>query len=278
MKISHGFKIIIISAIFLFLIFLTSCDQTMIDIYTEINTDYSGTRVVELAVKTEYLQKGEVVLTGEQSLYERLISSLPEGEIETYKEGDYTHFKSTLNFKDINFLQHVSIDNFSEEPPQRFYAKLTRDDYFFYSDYFFYDYVDMLVDESLLASSDKNSDYNRLDALLKADADMLSVTYQVKFPVKIVESNADMVGENNIALWNISYGQERDIRIEGKRTKFLPYFMLVILGLIVLFILFLIFALAFSSRRGRKTKDTRKPIYSYDNYFKKDKHLDPDEY
>ncbi|MGM0365167.1 MAG: hypothetical protein ACQEP5_01375 [Actinomycetota bacterium] len=277
MEISLGQKILIISAIFFLLVILTSCDQSIIDIYTEINADYSGTRVVEVAVKTEYLQRGEVVLAGDETLYERIISSLPEGDIETNQDENFTYFKSAINFKDINFLQHISIDNFSEEPPRRFYAKMTIGDYFFYSDYFFYDYVDMLVDESLLATTEKDSDYNRLDALLAADPEMLSIAYQIKFPVKIVDSNADVVSNSNIALWNISYGQEKDIRIEGKRTKFLPYFLLVILGLIVLFILFLVFALAFSSRRGKRTKDTRKPIYSYDNYFKKDKYTDFDE-
>ncbi len=278
MKISHGQKIIIISAMLFLLVFIAGCDQTLIDIYTEINADYSGTRIVEVAVKTEYLQRGEVVLTGEQTLYEKIISALPEGDVETRQGENYTYFKSTLNFNDINFVQHVSIDNFSEQPPPRFYAKMTRDDYFFHSDYFFYDYVDMLVDETLLAASERDSDYNRLDAMLSADPDMFSITYQVKLPANIIDSNADIVSSNNLALWNIRYGDEKQIRIEGKRTKFLPYFLLTILGAIILFILFLVFALSFSTRRGRRKKDNRKPLYSYDNYFKKGKYTDLDEY
>ncbi len=278
MKVCHVLKIIVISALFLILILATACDQTMIDIYTEINTDYSGTRTVEVAVKTEYLQRGEVILSGDQTLYEKIIASLPDGDIDTQQDENYTYFRSSTSFKDINFLRHVSIDDFSQEPPPRFYAKMARDDYFFYSDYSFYDYVDMLVDESLLAASDRDSDFNRLNALLAADPDLLSITYQVRLPVNITDSNADIITGNNIAIWNIRYGDLKDIRIEGQRTKFLSYFLMVILGLIVLFILFLVFALAFSSKKGRKKKGDIKPIYTYDNYFKKERYTDPDEY
>ncbi len=278
MKVCHVLKIIVISALFLILILATACDQTMIDIYTEINTDYSGTRTVEVAVKTEYLQRGEVILSGDQTLYEKIIAALPDGDIDTQQDENYTYFRSSTSFKDINFLRHVSIDDFSQEPPPRFYAKMARDDYFFYSDYSFYDYVDMLVDESLLAASDRDSDFNRLNALLAADPDLLSITYQVRLPVNITDSNADIITGNNIAIWNIRYGDLKDIRIEGQRTKFLSYFLMVILGLIVLFILFLVFALAFSSKKGRKKKGDIKPIYTYDNYFKKERYTDPDEY
>jgi len=274
MKKTLAYKITLICLLSALIIFASACDQTIIDIYTEINTDYSGTRVVDLAIKTEYLQKGEVVLTGDQTLYQKLIAALPAGEVDTYEEQNYTHFRSTSAFQDINFLQHVSIDNFSQEPNPRFYAKMSIDDYFFHSDYFFYDYIDMEVDPSLIAASAQDSDYGRLQDLIKADPNMLSITYQVKFPVKITQTNADVQGDNNIALWNIGYGQKKDIKIEGKKTKFLSYFLIIALGLIGLFIVFIIFALIFSSRRGRKSKDPRKPLYSYDNYFKKDKHLD----
>ncbi|MDZ7837054.1 MAG: hypothetical protein U5N58_03395 [Actinomycetota bacterium] len=274
MKTTLAYKIALIFLLSVIIIFATACNQTLIDIYTELNTDYSGTRVVDLAVKTEYLQKGDVVLSGEQSLYQKLTATLPQGKIDTYEQQDYTHFRSTATFKDINFLQHISIDNFSQEPAPRFYAKMSTDDYFFYSDYFFYDYVDMEVDQSLIEASDQNSDYRRLEDLVKADSDLLSITYQIKFPVKIIESNADIIGDNNIAIWNLKYGQKRDIWIEGKKTKFLSYFLIIALGLIGLFIIFIIFALIFSSRRGRRQKDSRKPLYSYDNYFKKEKHLD----
>ena len=67
--------------------------------------------------------------------------------------------------------------------------------------------------------------------------------------------------------------EEGDIYIEGKKTKFLSYFLLAILGLIGLFAMFLIFVLLFSSRRRKKSSSTIEPISSYDNYFKKDKYF-----
>ncbi|MCL5069654.1 MAG: hypothetical protein M1308_01955, partial [Actinobacteria bacterium] len=98
--------------------------------------------------------------------------------------------------------------------------------------------------------------------------------YQIKFPVKIIKSNADVIGDNNIAIWKLKYGDEKNINIEGKKTKFLSYFLLVLLGLVVIFIIFIIFALIFSRRRRRITKP-KKPIFAYDNYFKKDKFFSP---
>lgn len=252
--------------------FISSCDQTLVDIYTQINSDYSGVRTVDIAVKTEYLQKGEIVLSKDQPLFERILSTLPDGDIETTEEDGYTHFKSTKNFKDINFVQHISIDSFSETPPQRFYAKMERKDYLFRSEYFFNDYVDMKVDEILLASQDEDSDFKRIDKLVKADKNLINITYKVKFPVKITKTNADTQKEGNIAIWNIRYGEQRNIYIEGKKTKFLTYFLLTILGFIIIFILFIIFALAFSSRRKPPPRP-KKPIYSYDNYFKKNKYF-----
>ena len=136
--------------LFLCVFTLSSCGSTILDIYTQINSNYSGTRTIDLAIKTDYLKKGEIIVTGEQTLYDRIIASLPEGKIETFEKEDYTHFKSTVEFNDINFLQHVSIDKYSDEPPGRFYAKMTMEDFFFYSDYFFEDYIDMKIDDSLL--------------------------------------------------------------------------------------------------------------------------------
>ncbi len=278
MKKAITLKFIILAVLILIILFASGCDQTLIDVYTQINTDYSGTRIVEIIIKTEYLQRGEVVLAGDQTLHQKLIALLPEGEIETFEEEKYTHFKSSTEFNNINFLQHVSIDNFSENPPERFYAKMERDDYFFYSEYFFTDYIDMRLDDELIQTSEINSDYRRLDDLLAADNDMLSITYQVKFPVKIIDSNANRIGDNNIAIWDIKYGQQRIISIEGKKTKFLSYFLIVILGIIGVFAIFIIFALVFSSRRNRRIKSKRKPIDTYDNYFKKDKINDYNDY
>ncbi|MDD3628839.1 MAG: hypothetical protein PHN81_03570, partial [Actinomycetota bacterium] len=258
---------------------LTSCDQTLIDIYTQINPDYSGTRTIDIAVKTEYLQKSEIIQGKDQSLYERIFEELPEGEKKSFDEDEYTHFTSTIEFEDINFLQHISIDNFSETPPERFYAKLEKADYFFYSEYFFEDYIDMKIDDILLSSSDTNSDYNRLNDLLKADINIFNITYQIKFPVKITKHNADLIGDNNIAIWNIKYGEERNIYIEGKKTKFLTYFLIVILGITVLFILFIIIIIIFNSRRDRRrrSRSGSKPLYSYDNYFKRDRYFSNDD-
>ncbi|MBL7124029.1 MAG: hypothetical protein ISS14_03965 [Actinobacteria bacterium] len=268
------FKIIITLILSLFVIlFLPACDQSILDIYTEVNSNYSGTRVIDISVKKEYIQKGGVVLSDSQSLYDKILDILPEGEIETYDREDYSHFKSTITFNDINFLQHISIDNFSETPPERFYAKMEKEDYFFQTEYFFYDYVDMKIDDMLLSATDKNDDFVRFDNLYKTDSNIISITYQVKFPVEIMKTNADILGENNIAIWIMKYGEQKDIYIEGKKTKFLSYFLLAILGLIGLFAMFLIFVLLFSSRRRKKGSSTIEPISSYDNYFKKDKYF-----
>ena len=124
---------------------LSSCDSTILDIYTQINSNYSGTRTLDLAIKTDYLKKGEIIVSGKQTLYDRIIASLPEGKMETFEKDDYTHFKSTVEFNDINFLQHVSIDKFSDEPPGRFYAKMTMEDFFFYSNYFFAFNIDFFL-------------------------------------------------------------------------------------------------------------------------------------
>ncbi len=276
-KLSY-FKILIIFILIIFIIpFISSCDQTLIDIFTQINADYSGSRTIDIAVKTEYIQKSDIILGQNQYLYDKILESLPEGESKTFEEGEYTHFTSTAEFKDINFLQHISIDNFSEIPPERFYAKLEKVDYFFHSEYFFEDYIDMKIDDTLLASSDINSDYNRIADLAKADSDILNITYQVKFPVKITSHNADIIGEGNIAIWNLKYGDEKTIYIEGKKTKLLTYFLMVILGIIVLFIIFIIFMIIFSSRRSKRQPPYRKPLYSYDNYFKRDKYFRNDD-
>jgi heme/copper-type cytochrome/quinol oxidase subunit 2 len=83
-----------------------------------------------------------------------------------------------------------------------------------------------------------------------------------------------MIGDNNIAIWNIRYGEQKNIWIEGSRTKFLSYFMLVVLGMVILFVLFLIIILLLNSRRPRRHKKDEKPLYSYDNYFKRNKDFD----
>lgn len=248
-----------------------SCDETLLDIYTEIEGDYSGTRAVEIAVKTEYLKRGEIVLEQNKPLFDKILESLPEGELETFEEEGYTYFRSVSEFDDINFLQHISIDGFSEIPPERFYAKMSSEDYFFHRDYFFSDHIDMQVDEILLDS--ENEDLIRMDDLFKADTSIFNITYQVKFPVKIIDTDADRIGESNIAIWDIEYGTQQDIFINGKKTKFLPYILLIVLGLIGLFAIFIIFALLFSSRRRRRKQDPEKPIYSYDNYFKRDRYF-----
>lgn len=268
------FKILIIFILFIIIIpFVTSCDQTLIDIFTEIKTDYSGTRTVDIAVKTEYLQKSEVVLSENQSLNDKILKILPEGEIKTFEEEEYTHFSSTVTFDDVNFLQHISIDNFSENPPDRFYAKLEKFDYFFHSEYFFEDYIDMKIDDALLAATDVNSDYNRIADLAKAESNILNITYQVKFPVKIIKHNADIIGDSNIAIWNIKFGDEKKIYIEGRKTKFLTYFLIIILGIIVLFIIFIIIIIIFSSRISRRQTSHRRTPYTYDNYFKRDRYF-----
>ena len=129
----------------------------------------------------------------------------------------------------------------------------------------------MKIDDSMINSGGVNSDFARLDSILKSDNEMLSVTYQVKFPFKIIKSNADVVGSNSIALWNLRYGDEKLLSVEGGKVKLLPYFLLVILGIIVLFILFLIFAIIFASTKNKFDSNRSKPIYSYDNYFKRNK-------
>lgn len=282
---SNYLKILTIFILLIFIIpFISSCDQTLIDIFTQINSDYSGTRTIDIAVKTEYIQKSKVVLNQNQSIsdkiheiLESLLPEVDEVEYNTFEEEDYTHFSSTISFEDINFLQHISIDNFSETPPERFYAKLEKVDYFFHSEYFFEDYIDMKIDEILLTSSDINSDYNRINDLAKADSSILNITYRVKFPVKITSHNADIIGDNNIAIWNIKYDDEKELYIEGRKTKLLTYFLIVILGIIGLFIIFIIFMLVFSSRRSKKPPPTRKPLYSYDNYFKRDRYFNTDD-
>jgi len=254
--------------------FITSCDNTSLEVYTQLNANNSGSRSVDLAIKTEYLKKGEVALSKNESLFDKILASLPAGKVETYEKDDYTHFKSTVDFDDINFLQHISIDNFSQTPSERFYAKMEKKDYFFNSDYFFYDYIDMNIDETIAEAGGKDSDLARLASLFGADKEMFQITYQIKFPVKIIKSNADVIGDNNIAIWKLKYGDEKNIDIEGRKTKFLSYFLLVLLGLVVLFIIFIIFALVFSRRKRRITKP-KKPIFAYDNYFKKDKFFSP---
>jgi len=270
-------KILVFFVISVFmLIMLSGCDPTFVDVLTELNEDYSGTRTVDISVKTEYLNNNDISLEQNRSLLEKLLDILPEGEVNTYEEEGYTHITSSIPFDDVNFLKYISIDGFSESPPDRILARMSIDDYFFHRDVFFKDYVDMKIDETLLSSGDSGSDFNRLDDLVTADSDILSITYQVKFPVKIITSNADVIGDNNIAVWNIPYGTEKQILIEGKKTKFLSYFLVVILGLLGLFILFLIFALIFSSRIKRRPVSTRDHS-SYDNYFKRDRYFDDDD-
>jgi hypothetical protein len=270
-------KILVIFIIISFLVpLLSSCDPTFIDIFTELKEDYSGTRSIDISVKTEYLRKGEVVLEQNQPLLDKILEILPEGEIETYENEGYTHFNSRISFDDINFIRHISIDGFSSGSSPRFLAKMSIDEYFFYREVFFQDYVDMKIDDTLLASGDSSSDLNRLHDLATADSGILNITYQVKYPVKIVTTNADIVGEDNIAIWNIPYGEEEQILIEGKKTKFLSYFLVVILGILGILILFFVFALVFSSRLKRRRARTR-PARTYDNYFKRDRYFNDDE-
>ncbi len=266
--------LIVAAALTVIVVFTSSCDETIFDIYTQLNADYSGTRTVDIAVKTQYLKKGEVILSGNESLNDKILSSLPKGKVETYEKEDYTHFKSTIEFDDVNFLQHISIDNFEETPPKLFYAKMEIDDYFFYSDYFFKDYIDIKIDDAIIEAQGSTGDLTRLSGLFNADSGLLKITYQVKFPVKIIKSNADIIGDGNIAIWNLAFGQQKELFIDGKRTKYLSYILVVILGLIGVFIIFLLFVLLYSRRRRRVTK-TRKPYYSYDNYFKRDKYFTP---
>lgn len=274
MGINKSLKLLLIIPVFTLILFISSCDNTFLDIYTQVNTNYSGTRTIDLAVKTQYLKKGEIILSGNETIYDRILAALPEGKVETYEKDDYTHFKSTVEFDDINFLQHISIDNYSGLPPDIFYARMHSDHYFFYSDYFFYDYIDMEIDQAVIESQGENGDLSRTAHLFNADEDLMKITYQVKFPVKIIQSNADFIGDTNIAVWNIKFGEQKNVFIEGKKTKYLSYILLVILGLVLVFIIFLIFILAFSRRRRRIVK-TKKPHYSYDNYFKKDPYFNP---
>ena len=256
---------------------LSSCDQTLVDVFTEINSDYSGTRTVDIAVKTEYLQNSAAISGQNESLSDKILKSLPEGEYLTSEEEGYTHFSSTISFEDINFLQHISIDNFSETPPERFYAKLEKVSYFFHDEYFFEDYIDMKIDETLLASSEPDSDYRQIADLAADDSNILNVTYQVKFPVKIIRHNADLIGDDNIAIWNFKYGDEKKIFIEGDKTKLLTYFLIIILSFIGLFIIFIIAIIIYNSRRSKRQPPSRKPLYSYDNYFKRDRYFDTDD-
>jgi hypothetical protein len=263
--------VILIAFVFLIIPLISGCDKTLFDVYTQINSDFSGTRTVDIAVKTEYIKRGEVSAGGEKSLFDKIFAALPQGEITTEEKDNYTHFISKTDFKDINFLQHTSIDNFSETPSERYYAKMEKKDSFFSTQYYYSDYIDMKIDDSVINSGGVNSDFARLDSIFKSDSEMLSVTYQVKFPFKIVKSNADVTGSSSIALWNLRYGDEKLLSVEGRKVKLLPYFLLVILGIIVLFILFLIFAIIFSSTKKKFDSNPSKPIYSYDNYFKKDR-------
>jgi len=260
----RNLKFLIVLILILFAIpFISSCDQTLIDIFTEINTDYSGTRTIDIAVKTEYIQKSEVILGKDRSLFDKILENLPQGEYKTFDEEDYTHFSSTAEFEDIRFLPHISIDNLSEFPLN---AKMEVKEHFFYNEYYFEDYIDMKIDEILLDSEDTNSDYNRINDLVKSDSSILDITYQIKFPVNITSHNADIIGDDNIAIWNIKYGDEKKIYMEGKKTKFLTYFLIVILGIVGLFIIF-------GSKKSKKQTPVRKPLYSYDNYFKKDRYF-----
>jgi hypothetical protein len=263
--------VILIAFVFLIIPLISGCDKTLFDVYTQINSDFSGARTVDIAVKTEYIKRGELSAGGEKSLFDRIFAALPQGEITTEEKDNYTHFISKTEFKDINFLQHTSIDNFSETPSERYYAKLEKKDSFFSTQYYYSDYIDMKIDESLINSGGVNSDFARLDSIFKSDSEMLSVTYQVKFPFKIIKSNADVIGSSSIALWNLRYGDEKLLSVEGRKVKLLPYFLLVILGIIVLFILFLIFAIIFASTKNKFDSNPSKPIYHYDNYFKKDR-------
>jgi hypothetical protein len=268
MKFKIFFLIIFVSLITLI---TSGCDKTLINISTQINSDYSGVRIIDIAVKTEYIKKGEITFGGDKSLSNKILDLLPQGEINTSEKDNYTHFTSTINFKDINFLQHVSIDNFSNDSSERFYAKIEKKDYFFYTQYFFTDYIDMKIDDDVIKSGGSSSDFARLDSLFKSDKDIINISYQVKFPFKIIKSNSDNLLNNNTAIWNLNYGDQKLINVEGKKIKFLPYFLIIILGFIVLFILFLIFAIIFSSTKRKIDIRKNKPIYSYDNYFKKNK-------
>ena len=256
---------------------LSSCDQTLVDVFTEINSDYSGTRTIDIAVKTEYLQNSAAISGQNESLSDKILESLPEGEYLTSEEEGYTHFSSTISFEDINFLQHISIDNFSETPPERFYAKLEKVSYFFHDEYFFEDYIDMKIDETLLASSEPDSDFRQIADLAADDSNILNVTYQVKFPVKIIRHNADLIGDDNIAIWNLKYGDEKKIFIEGDKTKLLTYFLIIILSFIGLFIIFIIVIIIYNSRRSKRQPPSRKSLYSYDNYFKRDRYFDTED-
>lgn len=269
---SQKFKFfLIVLLLALIMVLLVSCDKTILDIYTEINSDFSGKRIVDIAVKTEYIKKGEVAVGKDKPLFDKIFDSLPEGEITTSEKDGYTHFTSTIDFEDINFLSHVSIDNFSENPPDRFYAKIEKEDSFFSTKYYFEDFVDMKIDESVLKSGGVNSDLYRLDNIIKTDREMLKITYQIKFPFKVLKSNSDFTGDDRIAVWDIQYGEQRFISVEGEKTKLLSYFLLVILGIVVLFILFLIVAIILNATRKKIENRRSKPLYSYDNYFKKNK-------
>ena len=272
------FKILaIIVLLILMTPLLSSCDQTLVDVFTEINSDYSGTRTIDIAVKIEYLQNSAAISGQNESLSDKILKSLPEGEYLTSEEEGYTHFSSTISFEDINFLQHISIDNFSETPPERFYAKLEKVSYFFHDEYFFEDYIDMKIDETLLASSEPDSDFRQIADLAADDSNILNVTYQVKFPVKIIRHNADLIGDDNIAIWNLKYGDEKKIFIEGDKTKLLTYFLIIILSFIGLFIIFIIVIIIYNSRRSKRQPPSRKSLYSYDNYFKRDRYFDTED-
>ena len=88
--------LVIFIMLMLVLPLLSGCDPSFIDIFTEIEEDYSGTRTVDISVKTQYLRKGEVILEQNQSLLDKLLEILPQGDVDTYEEEGYTHFTSKI--------------------------------------------------------------------------------------------------------------------------------------------------------------------------------------
>ena len=50
------FLLLVLLLVFIMLL-LVSCDKTILDIYTEVNSDFSGKRIVDIAVKTEYIKE-----------------------------------------------------------------------------------------------------------------------------------------------------------------------------------------------------------------------------
>ncbi|MHB1346400.1 MAG: hypothetical protein ACYCXK_02805, partial [Candidatus Humimicrobiaceae bacterium] len=77
-------KIIVLSILILMAVpIISGCDKTLFDIYTQINNDFSGTRTVDIAVKTEYIKRGELSAGGEKSLFDKIFAAVPKGEITT---------------------------------------------------------------------------------------------------------------------------------------------------------------------------------------------------